>query len=285
VKFPFEVELDKSSVRKLVRDALREDLGSGDVTTDSTVRAGSRTDARLRLKEPAVIAGLEVFETVFATHDPGVKVAWSVKEGRTLKPGRLLARVRGRTRSILTCERLALNLLQRMSGIATITRRFADQVKGTGVKVIDTRKTTPGLRMIEKYAVRVGGGLNHRPRLSDLALIKDNHIAAAGGIRQAVERVRRSRTRVPVEVEVGPDVDLDQLAGLDIDIVMLDNWPVRRLPRAIRTVKGLESRPLVEISGGIRLETVRKIAMCGPDFISVGYLTHSAQAIDISLDF
>ncbi len=285
MEFPFEVELDKRTVKKLVRLALREDLGSGDVTTDSTVRTGSRTDAGLRLKEPAVIAGLEVFETVFATHDPGVRVDWSVKEGRTLKPGRLLARVRGRTRSILTCERLALNLLQRMSGIATVTRRFAEEVKGTGVRVIDTRKTTPGLRMIEKYAVRVGGGLNHRLRLSDLALIKDNHIAAAGGIREAVERVRHRRTRVPVEVEIGPDVDLDELVGLDIDIVMLDNWPLRRLSRAIRTLRELESRPLVEISGGIRLETVRKIAMCGPDFISVGYLTHSAQAIDISLDF
>jgi nicotinate-nucleotide pyrophosphorylase (carboxylating) len=285
VKFPFEVELDKRSVKKLVRDALREDLGSGDVTTDSTVKAGSLADARLRLKEPAVIAGLEVFETVFAVHDPGVKVAWSVKEGRSLRPGKLLARVRGRTRSILTCERLALNLLQRMSGIATVTRRFAEEVRGTGVRVIDTRKTTPGLRMIEKYAVRVGGGLNHRPRLSDLALIKDNHIEAAGGITQAVERVRRRRTRVPVEVEVGPEVDLDQLVGLDIDIVMLDNWPLRRLPGAIRRVRRLESRPLIEISGGIKLETVRKIAMCGPDFISVGYLTHSAQAIDISLDF
>lgn len=285
MNFPFEVELDKRTVKKLVRDALREDLGTGDVTTDSTVRAGSRTDARLRLKEHAVIAGLDVFETVFTTFDPGIKVAWSVKEGRTCKPGRLLARVKGRTRSILTCERLALNLIQRMSGIATVTRRFADEVKGTGVRVIDTRKTTPGLRLIEKYAVRVGGGLNHRPRLSDLALIKDNHIAAAGGIREAVERVRRRRTRVPVEVEVGPGVDLKELEGLDIDIIMLDNWPVGRLARAIRTVRGLPSRPLVEVSGGIRLETVRKIALCGPDFISVGYLTHSAQSVDISLDF
>jgi len=285
MKFPFEVELDKRIVKKLVREALREDLGGGDVTTDSTVRAGSRTEAKLRLKEPAVIAGLDVFETVFNTFDPGIRVAWSVKEGRTQKPGRLLARVRGRTRSILTCERLALNLFQRMSGIATVTRRFADEVRGTGVRVIDTRKTTPGLRLLEKYAVRVGGGLNHRSRLSDLALIKDNHIAAAGGIREAVEGIRRRRAGVPVEVEVGPDVDLEGLEGLDIDIIMLDNWPVRKLSRAIRTVRGLSSRPLVEVSGGIRLETARKIAMCGPDFISVGYLTHSAQAIDISLDF
>lgn len=285
MKFPFEVELDKRTLKKLLREALREDLGRGDVTTDSTVKAGSRTQARLRLKERAVIAGLEVFEAVFTTFDPGVRVVWSVKEGRTQNPGRLLARIRGRTRSILTCERLALNLLQRMSGIATVTRRFADQVKGTGVRVIDTRKTTPGLRMLEKYAVRVGGGLNHRPSLSDLALIKDNHIEAAGGIREAVEGVRRRRSGVPLEVEVGPDVDLEELVGLDIDIVMLDNWPVRKLARAIRTVRSLPSKPLVEVSGGIRLETVRKIAMCGPDFISVGYLTHSAQAIDISLDF
>lgn len=284
MKFPFEVEIDRKALKKLVRDALREDLGSGDITTDSTVKAGSRTVAGLRLKERAVLAGFEVFETVFATYDPAVKVAWSAREGRTYGAGRLIARVRGRTRSILTCERLALNLLQRMCGVATVTRRFADEVRGTGVRVIDTRKTTPGLRSLEKYAVRVGGGLNHRPRLSDLALIKDNHIAAAGGIRQAVERVRRSGARIGVEVEVGPDVDLGQLAGLDIDIVMLDNWPIRRLRRAIRTVRGLASRPLVEISGGIRLENIRRVAECGPDFISVGYLTHSARSIDISLD-
>jgi nicotinate-nucleotide pyrophosphorylase (carboxylating) len=284
VKFPFRVELDEKSIRKLVREALREDLGKGDVTTDSTVGTRSRSEAKLRLKERAVLAGLEVFETVFTTYDTGVGVTWSAREGRTYRPGKLLGRVRGRTRSILTCERLALNLLQRMSGIATLTSRFVDEVRGTGVKIIDTRKTTPGLRLIEKYAVRVGGGMNHRPGLSDLALIKDNHIAAAGGIREAVERVRRRRTGVPVEVEVGPGADLEELEGLDIDIVMLDNWPIRNLKRAIGRVRDLASKPLVEISGGVRLENIRRIAMCGPDFISVGYLTHSARSIDISLD-
>ena len=284
MRFPFEVELDQRMVKKVVRQALREDLGKGDVTTDSTVSPAGRTEARLRLKQYAVVAGCEVFEAVFSIFDPGVRVEWSAKEGRRYKPGRLLARVRGRTRSILTCERVALNLLQRLSGIATVTRRFADEVKGTGVRVIDTRKTTPGLRFLEKYAVRVGGGLNHRLTLSDLALIKDNHIKAAGGIGKAVARVRRRGAGIPVEVEVGPEIDLRLLEDLDVDIVMLDNWPIGRLRRAIHTVRGMSSKPLIEISGGIRLDNVREIALRGPDYISVGYLTHSAPSIDISLD-
>ena len=166
-----------------------------------------------------------------------------------------------------------------------MTRRFVDEVKGTGVKIVDTRKTTPGLRRLEKYAVLVGGGFNHRLTLSDLAMIKDNHIRAAGGIRQAVEKLRKAHIRVPIEVEVSPDIDIDLLADLDIDIIMLDNWPAAGLKRAIKRIRTFPAEPLVEISGGIGLKNVRRMALCGPDLISVGCLTHSAPALDISLDF
>jgi nicotinate-nucleotide pyrophosphorylase (carboxylating) len=284
MKFPFRVTLPEDVVNDVIRRALSEDAGSGDITTDATVGSRARGRARVTLKEDGVIAGLEVFRAVFAAFDPKVKVVFRSREGRFYRRGRTLAEVEGRVRSILTCERVALNLLQRLSGVATLTRQFVERVKGTRVKIVDTRKTTPGLRLLEKYAVLAGGGFNHRLTLSDLALIKDNHIRAAGGIRQAVGRVRRADSGVPVEIEVGPDMDLDDLKGLDVDIVMLDNWGVTDLRRAIKAIRGLPARPLIEVSGGIGLKSVRKIAMSGPDVISVGSLTHSAPSLDISMD-
>jgi nicotinate-nucleotide pyrophosphorylase (carboxylating) len=285
VKFPFEVELGQRLVENAVSRALKEDIGAGDVTTLATVGERARAVARLRLKDAGVVAGLPVFEAVFRVFDPDTRVTFSACEGGCYGSGRELGRVRGRARSILTCERVALNFLQHMSGIATLTRRFKDQVRGTGAKIVDTRKTTPGLRYLEKYAVLVGGGFNHRPRLSDLVLIKDNHIKAAGGIGRAVRRVRKAGPGVAIEVEVGPDTDLSELEGLEIDIVMLDNWPLKRLKRAVNTVRNLVCRPAVEVSGGVRLDNVRSIALCGPDFISVGLITHSSPSLDISLDF
>lgn len=285
MKFPFEVGLSSSLVGTLVSRALKEDIGSGDVTTLATVAERARADAVLRLKADGVIAGLTVFESVFKVFDRRTVVSFAARDGGRYRSGCKLARVKGRARSILTCERVALNFIQHLSGIATATRCFVEEVDGTGARIVDTRKTTPGLRYLEKYAVLVGGGFNHRPRLSDLALIKDNHIKAAGGITQAVRRVRRSRPGVGVEVEVGPDTDPGSLEGLDIDIVMLDNWPLSRLKRAVRTVRHLSSEPLIEVSGNVRIENVRKIALCGPDFISIGLLTHSSPSIDISLDF
>jgi nicotinate-nucleotide pyrophosphorylase (carboxylating) len=285
VKFPFEVKLGKRLVRNAVARALKEDIGSGDVTTLATVAARARVDAGLKLKADGVIAGLPVFEAVFEYFDPDTRVVVKAEEGGHYRPGCELARIRGRARSILTCERVALNFIQHLSGIATVTNRFVGEVEGTGVRIVDTRKTIPGLRYLEKYAVLVGGGFNHRPRLSDLALIKDNHIKAAGGIGQAVRRVRRARPGVGVEVEVGPEIDPSSLEGLKIDIVMLDNWPLNRLKRAVRSVRNLSTRPSVEVSGNVRLDTVRKIALCGPDFISVGSITHSSPSVDISLDF
>jgi nicotinate-nucleotide pyrophosphorylase (carboxylating) len=285
VKFPFKVEPGSRLVSTVVSRALKEDIGSGDVTTLATVGERARAVARLKLKADGVIAGLAVFESVFKTFDPETRITLTARDGGYYRSGRELARIRGRARSLLTCERVALNFLQHLSGIATVTRRFVREVRGTGAKIVDTRKTIPGLRYLEKYAVLMGGGLNHRPRLSDLALIKDNHIKAAGGIGPAVRRVRRRRPKVAVEVEVGPDIDPGGLEGLDIDIVMLDNWPLNRLKRAVRIVRGLSSKPLVEVSGNVRLENVRRIALCGPDFISIGLLTHSSPSVDISLDF
>ena len=285
MKFPFQVKLGKRMVATVVSRALREDIGEGDITTLATVDGRARADAALRLKDDGVVAGLTVLEAAFASFDPRTKVSWNARDGGRYRRGYRLASIRGKARSILTCERVALNFIQHLSGIATLTHRFVREVEGTGARIIDTRKTIPGLRYLDKYAVLMGGGFNHRPRLSELAMIKDNHIKAAGGIRQAVKRVKKARADVGVELEVGPDIDPAGLRGLDIDIVMLDNWPLARLKRAISAVRELPSRPLVEVSGNVRLENVRRIAMCGPDFISIGMLTHSAPALDMSLDF
>lgn len=285
MKFPFQVKLGKRLIQTAVSRALKEDIGSGDVTTLATVDARSKADAGLRLKADGVIAGLPVLEAVFRSFDPKTEVVCAARDGEYYRRGYHLARVKGRARSILTCERVALNFIQHLSGIATLTRRFVDEVEGTGAGIVDTRKTIPGLRYLEKYAVLAGGGLNHRPRLSDLALIKDNHIKAAGGISRAVRRVRRAKPGIGIEVEVGPDTDPASLEGLRIDIVMLDNWPLDRLKRAVGSVRRLSASPLVEVSGNVRLENVRRIALCGPDFISIGLLTHSAPSLDISLDF
>jgi nicotinate-nucleotide pyrophosphorylase (carboxylating) len=285
VKFPFEVNLSPASIHAVVSRALKEDIGSGDITTLATVAARARAVALLRLKSDGVIAGLPVLKATFESLDPSTEVALAAEDGERHLAGFELARIRGRARSILSAERVALNFLQHLSGIATLTRRFVDEVAGTGVRIVDTRKTVPGLRRLDKYAVRMGGGFNHRPRLSDMALIKDNHIKAAGGIARAVSRVRRTRPDVIVEVEVGPDTNLTELKGLDIDIVMLDNWPLGRLKRGVAAVRGLPARPAVEVSGNVRLENVRRMAVCGPDFISVGLVTHSSPSLDISLDF
>jgi nicotinate-nucleotide pyrophosphorylase (carboxylating) len=284
--FPFKIKVSGDYLRTIIACALCEDVPRRDLTTNLTVKAGAWADAALLARDAGVVAGLEVFGAVFRLFDPAVVVRARAKaEGRWFERGEVLARVQGPARSILTCERVALNFVQRLSGIATLTRRFVERVEGTGVRILDTRKTTPGLRPLEKYAVTAGGGLNHRPSLSDLILIKDNHIAAAGGIREAVARVRKAKPRVAVEVEVAPGVDPASLRDLDIDILMFDNWKPGPLKAAIRRVRRFPSKPWVEVSGRIRLANVRDFALAGPDFISVGCLTHSAPALDMSLDF
>ncbi len=263
-----------------IRAALDEDIGDGDVTTLSIVPADARGKGRLIAKAAGVVAGLAVAQAAFQLVDENVHFEPLVAEGAQVKPGDLLARVSGPTRALLTGERTALNFLQRMSGIATLTRRFVDAVAGTGTVILDTRKTTPGLRAFDKWAVRLGGGQNHRFGLFDMALIKENHIVAAGGISAAVERVRAADTRGrPIEVEVTNLDELKEALALGVDRIMLDNMGLAEMREAVAITEG--STPL-EASGGASLETAAAIAATGVDFISVGKPTHSFESLDIS---
>jgi nicotinate-nucleotide pyrophosphorylase (carboxylating) len=283
--FPFRVSVSRAQLRRLVREALAEDAPWGDVTTELVVGPAARTVAVATLKSMGVVAGFEAFAASFAAVDAATRVTFEVEEGMWCARGTVVAAVRGRARSILTGERVALNFMQRLSGVATVTRRFVEKVSGTGVRILDTRKTTPGLRLLEKQAVVAGGGFNHRLSLSDLVLIKDNHIEVAGGLARAVRCARQARGGMLVEVEVHPGVDVEELRDLPVDILMFDNWPVKRLGSAIRAARGFPGKPLIEVSGGVSLDNVRSLALCRPDFISVGRLTHSAPALDIGLDF
>ena len=267
---------------RLIRTALAEDIGAGDVTTQAALRGDEAGLARATAKTAMVVAGIELFGEVFRTLDPTLTFQALHRDGERVEAGVLLAELSGRLASILTAERVALNLLQRMSGIATQTRRYVERVSGLPVKILDTRKTVPGLRILDKYAVRVGGGFNHRFALYDGVLIKDNHIAAAGGIGPAVRRVRE---RIPhtlkVEVEVKNLMELDQALAAGADAVLLDNMGLAELSAAVRRVGG---RIPCEASGNMTLERVREVAGTGVDLISVGALTHSVEAADISLN-
>lgn len=271
-------------IERAVREALAEDLGSrGDITTDATVRADATAVATFGARRAGVIAGLPVAEAAFHLIDPRVTFDALVRDGDAVVPGAVVARVEGSARALLTAERVALNFLCHMSGIATLTRRYADAVAGTRARIIDTRKTTPGLRAFEKYAVRCGGGGNHRSGLYDAILIKDNHIVAAGGVESAVAAARaHAGHMVKIEVEVGTLDELAQALKHPIDAVLLDNMDVTVLRQAVAMVSG---RALTEASGGVTLETVRAIAETGVDLISVGALTHSAPILDLGLDF
>jgi nicotinate-nucleotide pyrophosphorylase (carboxylating) len=256
---------------------LAEDIGEGDVTTDALVGDEVTCEALVVLKEPGVVCGLEVAGAVFEAL--GARLEPLVDDGQAMTPGPV-ARVEGPARSVLTAERTALNLLARLSGIATLTRRYVDAVAGTGVDILDTRKTTPGLRALEKYAVRCGGGVNHRFGLDDAVLIKDNHIRVAGGVRAAVERVRSSGTPLPVEVEAETLDDVREAHEAGADTILLDNMDPATLREAVAIARGAR----LEASGGVTLETVREIAETGVDVISIGALTHSAKALDVSME-
>ncbi|REK68486.1 MAG: carboxylating nicotinate-nucleotide diphosphorylase [Cohnella sp.] len=273
------------AIRSQIRAWLAEDIGSGDVTTMATVPEGHRSSGIIHAKASGIAAGMPLAGLVFETVDPGLKFEARVKDGTRLEKGTVLAVVEGSTHSILTGERLALNLLQRLSGIATQTRIYVDAAEGYPVRIADTRKTTPGHRTLEKYAVRVGGGYNHRYGLYDAVLIKDNHIKAAGGIAEAV---RAAKSRVPhtmkIEVEAESLAQAEEAVRSGADIVMLDNMPTERLREAVARVRELAPHVLLEASGGVRPERVRELAASGVDIISVGGLTHSFQALDISLD-
>lgn len=276
--------LSHNLVLSAVRNALAEDLGlSGDITTNATIAADARSDALLAARQCGIVSGLALAEAAFRELDPDCSFEVEIDDGESVAAGATIARIGGNARAILTAERVALNFMGRMSGIATLTRRYVDAIAGTRAKIVDTRKTTPGLRVFEKYAVRCGGGHNHRFGLFDAILIKDNHIVAAGGIAEAIKAARDFAGHMTkIEVEVDTLAQLEVAMREKIDCVLLDNMQPDDLGRAVGIVAG---RCLTEASGGVNLDTVRKIAEAGVDVISVGALTHSAPVLDLGLDF
>jgi nicotinate-nucleotide pyrophosphorylase (carboxylating) len=278
--------LDKAQVKGLVDLALAEDLGRGDVTTNSLIPEKKTGVASILAQEKGILAGGEVARQVFHQVDPELKVRFRVKDGAALSPGEVIATVEGRAASILKAERTALNFLQRLSGIATETNRYVKAVEGLPVRILDTRKTAPGLRALEKYAVKVGGGKNHRMHLGDGVLIKDNHRAALQSeglsIREIIARIwSNTPSATPVEIEVNTPQEALEAAEAGANIVMLDNMSLDDMRQAVKMLRGVA---LIEASGKITLDTVRAVAETGVDFISVGAITHSARALDISLE-
>ncbi|MBD2872642.1 carboxylating nicotinate-nucleotide diphosphorylase [Paenibacillus arenilitoris] len=274
-----------AAVREQIRGWLAEDIGSGDVTTETTIPRVSRSKAVIHVKESGIIAGLPIARLVFDVVDPSLAFEAKVQDGDPVEKGTVIAIVEGSTHSLLIGERLALNLMQRLSGIATKTRAFVNALDGLPARLVDTRKTTPGHRLLEKYAVRVGGGANHRFGLYDAVMIKDNHIKGAGGIREAVESARRKIPHtMKIEVETESLVQVEEAIACGADIIMLDNMPAAMMKDAVARIKQTAPHVVVEASGGVTLETVRVIAACGVDVISVGGLTYSFNALDISLD-
>ncbi len=284
-------DLQHPEVLSLIQMALAEDLSAeaslgaypadGDVTSRATVPAGERLTGYFRAKAGGVVAGLPVARGVFQMVDPAISFRTSGKDGEVVEKGQIVAQVEGDIRGLLAGERTALNFLARMSGVATLTRRFVEAVKGTKATILDTRKTAPGWRRLDKYAVRMGGGKNHRVGLFDMLLIKDNHIRGAGGITPAVKRAREMYgERFLIEVEVKSLSELDEALKLPVDRIMLDNMEMETLRNAVQMAKG---RIPLEASGNVSLATVRQIAETGVDFISAGALTHSAPALDISM--
>ncbi len=266
---------------KLVKASLAEDLGPGDITTEALVPERKKGTCRIVAKEAMVVCGLAVCEKVFSSLDKDITFKKLVNDGDGVERGECIAKVSGRLGRMLSGERVALNFLQRLSGIATLTREFADKAP-TSVRILDTRKTTPCMRLLEKYAVRVGGGYNHRFGLFDSILIKDNHLKIAGGVERAISRVRkRYPESATVEVEVKNLKQVKQALKGRADIIMLDNMPVEKIKRAVELIG---DNAMTEVSGGITLNNVKRAAMKGVDFISIGSLTHSARAIDITME-
>lgn len=273
-------------VKRLIRQAIAEDFSQGDMTTKALIPETQQSKALVTAKARGIIAGTEVSKQVFLKVDPKLEVDILIKDGAEVKLGDVIARIEGRTASILKAERVALNFLQRLSGIASETARYVQAVKGLPVLITDTRKTSPGLRTLEKYAVRVGGGKNHRMHLADGILIKDNHIAVLRrrglSIKEIVAKARhKASPELKIEVEVKTPEEAIQAAEAGADIVMLDNMNLKDMRQAVRLIKG---RALIEASGGITLESVRDVAETGVDLISIGALTHSPKALDISLE-
>jgi nicotinate-nucleotide pyrophosphorylase (carboxylating) len=278
------MELTAEDLDRVVRTALAEDVGAGDRTTDGIVSAAALARAELVVEEPGVVCGVVAARAVFRGLDPGVRVEALLGEGAIVSAASPVAKIEGPARAILTGERTALNLLGRLCGIATLTRRYVELVEGTGVTILDTRKTTPGLRALEKYAVRCGGGSNHRAGLDDAILVKENHLRLAGGIGPALAALRAGANgSMPLEVEVEAETLVEVAEALDagVERILLDNMTPDEIGAAVELTAG---RAKLEASGGISLETVRRYAETGVEFISIGALTHSARSLDVSLE-
>ncbi len=276
---------DSKALDQLITLALAEDVGPGDWTTEWTVDPEALGMGVIVAKEPLVVAGTKAASLVFQRVEPRLRLALEAMDGDMLSAGDQLLQVEGPLRGILTGERIALNFLGHLSGVATLTRRYVDAVRGTGARILDTRKTTPGWRLLEKEAVRAGGGENHRLGLHDMVLVKDNHLVAAGGVKAAVERVRNeNRAGLAVEVEVNTLQEVEEILPLGVDRILLDNMDLEVMKKTVGLVQPLgETRPLLEASGNIGLDSVLAVAETGVDLISVGALTHSATGADLSL--
>ena len=277
--------LDKGLIDQFITKSLKEDVGDGDHTSLATIGAGTRGKAKLLVKDEGILAGVELAAEIFHVVDPGLKLTVYLNDGAKIKPRDIAFEVEGDVQSILKAERLVLNCMQRMSGIATKTHQITDLLKGTDTKVLDTRKTTPGLRYIEKWAVRIGGGVNHRFGLYDMILIKDNHVDYAGGITQAIENAReylkQHHKTLAIEIEVRNFDELNQVLQTGgINRILLDNFNLHDLKDAVNIIGG---RFITEASGGITIDNVRDYAACGVDYISMGALTHSVKSLDLSL--
>lgn len=271
---------DPAMYREIVRRALAEDLGWGDVTTEATVPPDLRARGIIVVKSPCVIAGLDVAAETFLQLDPGCTFERKRKDSDRCQPGDVVAELRGRAAAMLTAERTALNFLQRLSGIATLTRSFVEAANG-GITILDTRKTTPTLRALEKYAVRAGAGTNHRAGLDDGVLIKDNHVRLAGGVGAAVARMKAADPEMPIEVEAQSLEQIDEALEAGADIILFDNLPIEAIREGVRRVNG---RAKIELSGGVTLERIPELAKSGATYVSVGALTHSAPAADLSFE-
>ncbi len=281
------MELSQKEIRAAVKNALAEDIGRGDATTIATVPKNSKSVALMRARENLVVVGMEFAEIAFRELSPKIKIEKLARDGQKISEGKTILKISGPTRAILSAERVALNFVQRLSGVATLTSQFVRAIRGTKSKILDTRKTTPGWRRFEKYAVVCGGGQNYRIGLFDMILIKDNHLAALrhekpNAIAAAIFRARKKFPKLKIELEADNLAQVAQAAEAGADIILLDNMDLKRLRTAVKIVRG---RAKLEASGGVDLFSVRAIARTGVDFISVGALTHSARSVDIGLDF
>jgi nicotinate-nucleotide pyrophosphorylase (carboxylating) len=277
--------LDKEIVGPFIINALKEDVGDGDHTSLATIAAGAMGKAKLLVKDEGILAGVELAEEIFHLVDPHLGLTILMHDGAKIKPGDIVLEVEGDAQSILTTERLVLNCMQRMSGIATKTHQISEILKGTGTKVLDTRKTTPGMRYLEKWAVRIGGGVNHRFGLYDMILIKDNHADYSGGIKQAIEKTRHylneHNKNLAIEIEVRNLEELDEVLQTGgVNRILLDNFNLSDLKKAVNIISG---KYVTEASGGITIDNIKDYAACGVDYISVGALTHSVKSLDLSL--